>query len=48
MFLLEQNSIRKKQVDKNVIKFDIDKNKKYKIEAICDNTVYARKSKVIY
>lgn len=31
MFLLEENIIKKKQVYKNVIKFNIGNNEKYKI-----------------
>lgn len=48
MLLLEQDITRKWQVDKNdVVEFDIGDNKseKYKIEAIRNSAVYARKSK---
>lgn len=44
MSLLKQNTIRKKQVDKNKIELDIgnNKSKKYKVEAISNSVVYAR------
>lgn len=47
MLLLEQDIIRKKQVDKNnIIELDIGNNKKYKIEAIYNSMVYAKESKL--
>ncbi len=45
--MLEKNTTRKGQVDKVMfrLEFENDGNgKKYKIEAICDNAVYAMKS----
>ena len=47
MSLLEQDTIKKKQIDENVTELDVGDNdsKKYKVEAIWDNTVYARGSK---
>ena len=47
MSLLEQDTIQKKWVDENdVTELDAgnNKSKKYKVEAICDSAVYARKS----
>ena len=46
MLLLEQNIIKKRQIDKNATELDVGNNKngKYKIEAICDCTVFAKKS----
>ena len=47
MLLLKQNTIKKKQIDKNkAIKLDTNDNdsKKYKIKKICNNLVYIRKS----
>ena len=52
MSLLEQNIIRKRRVNKKTAEqpeFETGKdNKEYKIESICDNTIYARESKVGY
>ena len=50
MSLLEQITTRKKQVNKNnIIKLNVSNNSKnYKIEAICDCVVYAKKSKSNY
>ena len=44
ILLLEQDTIKKKRVDKNVteLKFDVGNNEEYKVEAIRDNTVYAK------
>ena len=45
MLLLEQNTTRKGRVDENVTKLDAGKDSgEYKMEAICDNTVYAKES----
>ena len=47
MSLLEQDTIRKKWVNKdNPIELDIGNNEsgEYKVKAICDSAVYARKS----
>ena len=46
MSLLEQNTIRKEQVDENnIIELDAGKNsKKYKIEVIWDSKLCAKKS----
>lgn len=44
MSLLEQNTTRKEQIDNNITELDIsNKGKKYKLEAIQENAVYARK-----
>ena len=45
MLLLKQDTIRKRQVDNNTTKLEIgnDKSGKYKVRAICDSAVYARK-----
>ena len=52
MFLLEQNNIKKEQVDKKIVeqlKFEAGgNNKEYKIEDICNSTVYARKLEADY
>ena len=51
MSLLEQNTTRKKRVDKNnAVELDAGDNKsgKYKIEAIWDSPVYAQGSKSGY
>lgn len=48
ILLLEQNTFRKKQVDKKVrlIEFDTsNNNKEYKIETIQDSTIYTKESK---
>lgn len=48
MSLLEKNTIKKKQVDKNVKQIDFDAgnndDKEYEIETIKNSTVYTRKS----
>ena len=44
MLLLEQDIIRKRWVDKNLIEFKAGKNKEYKVEEIWNSTVYAKKS----
>ena len=47
MSLLEQDTTRKRLVDKNVMELDAsNKSGKYKIEAIQDSTVYTRESKL--
>lgn len=48
MLLLKQNSTRKNQVDENATKLDIGNNKsrEYKIKAIWDSIVYAKKSEL--
>ena len=45
MLLLEQNTTKKEQVDKNVTKleFKVGNSKKYKVEAIWNSAVYAYK-----
>ena len=52
MFLLEQNIIRKEQVDEKTAEQTEFKasgnNEEYKMEGICDSVVYARKSEVGY
>lgn len=42
--MLEQNTTKKRKIDKNITKLDADKdnNEVYKVEAIQDSTVYAR------
>lgn len=48
MLLLEQDNIRKEQVDKTTsrLKFENDGNgKEYKVKAICSSIVYAKESK---
>ena len=49
MVLLEQDTTRKRQVDKNatkLAKLDVSNNEggKYKVKAICNNAVYKKKS----
>lgn len=48
MSLLEQDSNKKKQVNKNVIKLDVgnNKNKEYKVKVICNNATYRKESKL--
>ena len=51
MLLLEQDIIKKRQVNKNnVTKFNTGNNKsgKYKVKAIWDNAVYRKESKLGY
>ena len=51
MSLLEQDTIRKGQIDKNnITKLDIDnnENEEYEVEAIQDSAVYAKESKSGY
>ena len=45
--LLEQETTRKGQINKDVIELDAgnNENRKYKVKAICDSAVYARESK---
>ena len=49
MSLLEQDTIRKKRMNELFPElkpeFDTSNNKKYKVEAIRDSTVYAKKAK---
>ena len=42
MLLLEQDTIKKKQVDENItwLEFEVGTNKKYEIKAIWDSAVY--------
>ena len=46
MLLLEQNTTKKERVNKKVmeLEFQVGKSKKYKIETIWNNAVYASKS----
>ena len=46
MSLLEQNTTRKRQIDKKVteLEFEASDSKKYKVEAIQDNAIYANKA----
>ena len=45
MLLLEQKTIRKERVDKNMMKLDAgNKSEEYKVEAIYNNTIYAKES----
>ena len=49
MSLLEQNTTRKERVNENKTKLDAGNNSgEYKVEAICNNAVYARKSESGY
>ena len=52
MSLLEQDNTKKRRVDKKIIeqlKFEVaSDNEEYKVECICDNTVYARELEVGY
>ena len=41
--LLKQDSIRKKQIDKNVTELNIANSRKYKIEIIWNNMIYLTK-----
>ena len=43
MSVLEQNTTRKKRVDENVteLEFNTGNSKKYELEAIWDNAIYA-------
>ena len=47
MSLLEQDTTRKKQVDKRVKELELEagNSKEYNVEAICNNAIYANKSK---
>lgn len=46
MLLLKQNITRKGQIDKNAIKLDTSNdNKKYKVKAIYNKVIYAKKLK---
>ena len=46
MFLLEENNIKKRSIDKKKVKkleFKTgSNNKKYKVKSICNNIVYAK------
>lgn len=43
MLLLKQNITKKRQVDKNITKFEFDSNKEeYKVEEISKNAVYVK------
>lgn len=46
MSWLEQNTIKKRQVDEPIsqIKLDEGNSKEYKVEVICDNEIYIKKS----
>ena len=46
MLLLEQDTTRKRWIDKNATELDADNDEggEYKVEAICDSAVYARES----
>lgn len=49
LLLLQQDTIKKVQVDKNAIKLDVDNdNKKYKVKAIWDSAVHVRESESGY
>ena len=50
VLLLEQDNTRKKQVDENVTELESDAgdNKKYKVEAIWDSTIYVMESESGY
>ena len=42
MSLFEQNNIRNGQINKFLPEFKMGNNKKYKVKAICDSTVYVK------
>ena len=46
MLLLEQETTKKRQVDKNVIELDIanHNNRKYKVEVIYNSAIYMKES----
>lgn len=50
MSLLEQDTNRKREVDRDITKLDVNNNKsrKYKIEAIWDSAVYTKELKSGY
>ena len=48
MLLREKDTIRKGQIDKNMMELETNDSKKYKIEAIYDSAIYARESKSGY
>ena len=43
--LLEQDIIRKEQVDENVMEIDAVDSKKYEVEVIWDSAIHAEESK---
>lgn len=47
MLLLEQNTTRKGQIDKNItqLEFEFDNSEDYKIDGICNSVVYNKKLK---
>ena len=46
MLLLEQDNIRKEQVDdENETEIDVGNSREYEVRAIWDSAIYARKSK---
>lgn len=45
VLLLKQHNTKKEWVNKKAIELYAGNNKKYNIEAICNNAIYARKSK---
>ena len=45
MSLLEQDSTRNKQIDKNMTEFETGNSKEYKVETIWNSAVYANKAK---
>lgn len=47
ILLLEQNTKKKKRVDKNIthLEFKANNNEEYKIEGICDSVVYKKNPK---
>ena len=42
MLVLKQNIIRKEQINVNTMEFNINNNKKYKIEVIWNSILYAK------
>ena len=48
VLLLEQDTTKNWQVDKNVTKFEAGNDKKYKVEGIQDSAVYIKKSVAIH
>ena len=47
MSLLKQNTTKKERVDKKVteLEFETGNKEEYKVEAICNNAIYAKEAK---
>ena len=48
MLLLKQDTISKGQVEETKLKLDVGNGEEYKVEAIWDNALYARKLELDY